>query len=99
MPTPRPGRKPEAPTSVLHLLDRTLGDRQRTTNAKELLGTASKAASRIVLSISLLLLAVTALAMTLGHLAGPGPGICSAVAIGGVGIAGARVLWKRRSSR
>jgi hypothetical protein len=83
--------RPETPISVLQVLDRTLGDKDRTANANALLCAAAKAISRVMLSIGLVLLALI-------QAAGLDSAIGSVVVVGGTGLVwGAGFLWKRFS--
>jgi hypothetical protein len=91
---------PESPTSVLHLLDRVLGDKDRTTNAKELLCSGAKAVSRILLSVTLALFMMVALTVTLIHAPGLSSAVGCAVVAGGTGLAWrAHVVRKRLSAK
>ena len=74
----------EVPVSLLHLVDRTLGDQQRTANAKELIAAGGRQASRLVLAIGAAALAVS---VPLGMLSGPG------AAVGAAGATGVGLVW------
>lgn len=88
-----------APTSVLDLVDRTLADTTRTANAAVIITTVSKGAAKVVLSVGVVLTAIIALAGTLIHFAGLGPGLGGAVAVGATtAVAGGRYLWNRRTA-
>lgn len=85
-----------AESSILRLVHSTLADSARTHNATALLTSGSKAISRIVLSVGVVLLAIVGLLLAVGM----GPVVGTAVAAGGTGLAiGGRQLWKRRRAR
>jgi hypothetical protein len=88
-----------SPTTMLKLLDDTLSDNDRTANAKDLLTTAANAASCVVLSLGVILLAVSAAVMVVVRSTSPGPVVGSAI-VGGAGLAwGTRWLCKRVRDR
>src|SRR6476469_5165090 len=81
-----PARAPApeaAPASVLDLVNRTLADTARTTNAATIVTAVSTSAARIVLSVGVVLIASLAVAGLLIHFAGLGPALGGAVAVGG----------------
>jgi hypothetical protein len=90
---------PETPTSLLHLLAHTLADQERTTNAKDLLITGSKAISRIILSVGIVLVVTITLAAIMIYFVGLGPAIGGGIAVGGTATTwAARSLWTRHNA-
>lgn len=90
----------EVPVSLLQLLHFTLGDNERTANAKQLMATGSKAFSYVILSVGLVLAATTTLAILVIHLAGLGSAIGIGIAAAGTGTAWlARSLCVRRKAK
>jgi hypothetical protein len=81
VPVPRP------PTSALDFLERVLSDSAKTDNAKELMASAARAASRLLVSVGLVACGIAAVATLLTRYAGFGVvsgGAIATVATGGV---------------
>lgn len=88
-----------APISVLDLLNRTISNKERATNAAMIVKTATKGVCKVILSLGVVLIAILVLTGTLIHFAGFGPALGSAIAVGATVVAGGQYLWNRRASR
>jgi hypothetical protein len=82
--------------SPLHILGRVLADTEQAARLNDLLSAGSKAISRIVLSVGVVLVGAITLAAIMIHFAGLGSAIGGGIAVGGTGAAWlARSLWTR----